>query len=178
VDFKNTILIMTSNLGAEIIRNQQSLGFQSTSTDQSYEKMKEMLVKEVERAFRPEFLNRVDDVIVFKQLTRADMKDVIEIELKGVKERLEDRKIHLDLTADAKEFLIDQGFNPDYGARPIKRAIERFVEDPLSEAVLRGEFQDKNRIHVRLKEGHLYFDAEGGPPEETSETVPMTETAE
>ncbi|MHC5040540.1 MAG: ATP-dependent Clp protease ATP-binding subunit, partial [Planctomycetota bacterium] len=178
VDFKNTILIMTSNLGAEVIKNQQGLGFQSTSSDQSYERMKELLVKEVERAFRPEFLNRVDDVIVFQQLTREDMKEVIEIEMKGVKERLEDRKILLDLGADAKEFLIDQGFNPDYGARPIKRAIERFIEDPLSESILRGEFKGKNRITVRVKENHLFFDAVAEGEEGEEEPVPAVEAEE
>ncbi|MHC5036318.1 MAG: ATP-dependent Clp protease ATP-binding subunit, partial [Planctomycetota bacterium] len=176
VDFKNTILIMTSNLGAEVIKNQQSLGFQSTATDQSYERMKEMLVKEVERAFRPEFLNRVDDVIVFKQLTREDMNEVIEIEMRGVKERLADRKITLELTNDAKGFLIDQGFNPDYGARPIKRAIERFIEDPLSESILRGEFKGKNLITVRVKEEHLFFDA--GTEEGEEEPMAVSEAKE
>jgi len=177
VDFKNTILIMTSNLGGDVIKNQASLGFQSTTSDQSYEKMKEMLVKEVERAFRPEFLNRVDDVIVFRQLTRDDMKAVIEIEIKGVKERLEDRKILLDMSEDAKEFLIDQGFNPDYGARPIRRAIERFIEDPLSESILRGEFKGKNRIFVRVKDDHLYFDA-SNIEEEEKETAITASRAE
>ncbi|MHC4598977.1 MAG: ATP-dependent Clp protease ATP-binding subunit [Planctomycetota bacterium] len=178
VDFKNTILIMTSNLGAEVIKNQQGLGFQSTSSDQSYERMKELLVKEVERAFRPEFLNRVDDVIVFQQLTREDMKEVIDIEMKGVKERLEDRKIYLDLDPAAKEFLIDQGYNPDYGARPIKRAIERFIEDPLSESILRGEFKGKNRITVRVKDDHLFFDATSSGEEEEEEPVPAAEVGE
>ncbi|MCU0722271.1 MAG: ATP-dependent Clp protease ATP-binding subunit [Planctomycetes bacterium] len=159
VDFKNTILIMTSNLGADVIKNQQSLGFQATSADTSYEKMKELLIKEVERAFRPEFLNRVDDVIVFKQLTRLNMVSIIEIELKGVKARLSDRKIRLELTEEAKEFLIAQGFNPDFGARPLRRAIEKFIEDPLSESILRGEFKDANVINVRLKDGHPYFDS-------------------
>jgi len=178
VDFKNTILIMTSNLGAEVIKSQQALGFQSTSKDQSYEKMKEMLVKEVERAFRPEFLNRVDDVIVFKQLTREDMKGVIEIEIKGVKQRLQDRNIELELTEPSKEFLIDQGYNPDYGARPIKRAIERFIEDPLSEAILRGEFQESSRILVKTSEDHLFFESMGNVDDEEGKPVPLSEAKE
>jgi ATP-dependent Clp protease ATP-binding subunit ClpC len=175
IDFKNTILIMTSNLGADVIKNQQALGFQATSADTSYEKMKDLLIKEVERAFRPEFLNRVDDVIVFQQLTRANMVNIIEIELKGVKARLSDRKIRLELSEEAKEFLIAQGYNPDFGARPLRRAIEKYIEDPLSESILRGEFKDANLISVRLKDGHIYFDSIREDPKKPVEVAKAEE---
>jgi ATP-dependent Clp protease ATP-binding subunit ClpC len=168
VDFKNTLLILTSNIGAAVIKNQQTLGFQATSTDQSYEKMKELLVREVENHFRPEFLNRVDEIIVFKQLNRVDLKEVIEIELRGVKGRLKDRGIDLVVSEEAKNFLIDKGYNPDFGARPLRRTIERLIEDPLSEEILKGGLTENETLRVEVRDGHIYFQA-SGPCEEEPE---------
>ncbi len=148
VDFRNVILIMTTNAGAEAIKNESAFGFQKPDDDASYDSMKERVTEQIERVFRPEFLNRLDDVIVFRHLTDADLKDVIDLELAKVRERLEERGYGLELTNDAKEFLIKKGANLDYGARPLRRAIENFVEDPLSEELLRGEFQGKDRIVV------------------------------
>ena len=159
VDFKNTILIMTSNVGAHMLKNQASLGFQSTTTDMGYEKMKEALMREVEKEFRPEFLNRLDDVIVFKPLTRDDMTRIVDIELSGVTGRLADNKVELIVTSEAKAWLIDQGFNPDYGARPLRRSVEQHVEDPMAEEVLRGSFKNGAIVTVRVKDAHLFFDS-------------------
>jgi ATP-dependent Clp protease ATP-binding subunit ClpC len=170
VDFRNTLIIMTSNVGAQILKNQSTLGFQSTSSDKTYEKMKDMLVKEVEHHFRPEFLNRVDEIIVFKQLDRNDLKKVIEIELAGVKERLQQRNIFMEVTEEAKELLITEGYNPDFGARPLRRTIERRIEDPLSEEILKGAFGEACELLVEVRDGHIFFlpkvKAEEPEPEE------------
>ena len=148
VDFRNTILIMTTNAGADAIKNESSLGFQKPDDDASYDSMKERVGEEIEKVFRPEFLNRVDDVIIFRHLTSEDLKEVIDLELSKVRERLLDRGFQLVLTDDAKSFIIKKGSNLDYGARPLRRAIENYVEDPLSEELLKGEFEGKNRIVV------------------------------
>ncbi|MEC7500269.1 MAG: ATP-dependent Clp protease ATP-binding subunit [Planctomycetota bacterium] len=148
VDFRNTILIMTTNAGADAIKNESSLGFQKPDDDASYDSMKERVGEEIEKVFRPEFLNRVDDVIIFRHLTSENLKEVIDLELSKVRERLLDRGFQLVLTDDAKSFIIKKGSNLDYGARPLRRAIENYVEDPLSEELLKGEFEGKNRIVV------------------------------
>ncbi|HKS16066.1 MAG TPA: ATP-dependent Clp protease ATP-binding subunit [Planctomycetota bacterium] len=158
VDFRNTILIMTSNIGADVLKNQTTLGFKKVQTDGSYQAMKEMLTKEVEKHFRPEFLNRLDDVIVFRPLSREDLTHIIHLEMKGVENRVAKKGIKIELNNEALEFLIDAGYNPDYGARPLKRAIERLIEDPLSESILRGEFLDAKVIQIRIKDKHLFFD--------------------
>ena len=158
VDFRNTILIMTSNIGADVLKNQTTLGFKKVNSDGSYLAMKEMLTKEVEKHFRPEFLNRLDDVIVFRPLSREDLTHIIQLEMKGVEVRVAKKGLRIELTPEATEYLIDQGYNPDYGARPLKRAIERLIEDPLSESILRGEFLDAKEIKIRLKDKHLFFD--------------------
>jgi ATP-dependent Clp protease ATP-binding subunit ClpC len=157
VDFRNTILIMTSNIGADLIKNQAPMGFGKTTEEVTYDRMKEKLLKEVEKHFRPEFLNRLDDVIVFRTLTREDMGQVAEIELSSVRERLSDRGIEIQLTDEAKTFIVDQGYNPDLGARPIKRSIERLIEDPLSEELLSGRFDSAKAIRIIVNEGHLEF---------------------
>ena len=156
VDFKNVILLMTSNIGAELIKNQSGFGFGKKSAEASYDKMKELLQKEVEHHFRPEFLNRVDDTIVFKALTKEDLQSIVELELNKVFKRLVEHGLKLELNEQAKEFLIDKGYNPEFGARPLRRAIEHYIEDPLSESMLRGEFKGKNLIKIEvLDEEHL-----------------------
>ncbi len=161
VDFKNVILIMTSNIGAELIKNQSGFGFGKKSADANYEKMKEILQKEVERNFRPEFINRVDDIIVFRPLSREDLQSIVEYELAKVFKRLIDHGLRLELTTQAKEFLIDKGFNPEFGARPLRRAIEHYLEDPLSEAVLRSDFKGKNVVQIDIwDEDHLKFEGQ------------------
>ncbi|GAJ10472.1 unnamed protein product, partial [marine sediment metagenome] len=143
IDFKNVILIMTSNIGADLIKNQSGFGFGKKSPEANYEKMKDVLQKEVEHHFRPEFLNRLDDTIVFRALTRKDLQTIVGYELAKVFKRLTEHGLTMELTDQAKEFLIDKGYNPEFGARPLRRAIEHYIEDPLSEAVLAGTFKDK-----------------------------------
>jgi ATP-dependent Clp protease ATP-binding subunit ClpC len=161
VDFKNVILIMTSNIGAELIKNQAGFGFGKKSAEANYEKMKEVLQKEVERNFRPEFINRVDETIVFRPLSREDLQSIVEYELAKVFKRLIDHGLKLELSPQAKEFLIEKGYNPEFGARPLRRAIEHYIEDPLSESVLRGDFKGKNLVKIDVKdEDHLKFEGE------------------
>ncbi len=149
VDFRNVIMIMTTNAGAEAIKNESAFGFQRPDDDAGYDSMKERVNEHIERVFRPEFLNRLDDVIIFRHLTTDDLKEVIDMELSSVRARLEDRGFGLVLTDDAKDFLIKEGCKSlDYGARPLRRAIESRVEDPLSEELLRGEFQGMDEIVV------------------------------
>jgi ATP-dependent Clp protease ATP-binding subunit ClpC len=148
VDFRNVILIMTTNAGAEAIKNEAAFGFRKEDADTSYEGMKERVMERIERVFRPEFLNRLDDVIVFRHLNTDDLKLVIDLELKKVRERLMERGLKLELTDSAKEFLIKKGSNTDFGARPLRRAVENYIEDPLSEELLKGEFQGKDTIVV------------------------------
>ncbi|HEV7223211.1 MAG TPA: ATP-dependent Clp protease ATP-binding subunit, partial [Pirellulales bacterium] len=171
VDFRNTILIMTTNAGAEAIKNESAFGFQKPEDDATYESMKSRVNERIEKVFRPEFLNRVDDVIVFRHLNVEDLKEVVDLELSKVRNRLEDRGLKLVLTDEAKKFLIKKGSNTDFGARPLRRAIENYVEDPLSEELLKGEFQGKDTIMVEVKkvgeQKQLVFEgvvAEGAEP--------------
>ncbi|MCH2569855.1 MAG: ATP-dependent Clp protease ATP-binding subunit, partial [Planctomycetes bacterium] len=152
VDFKNTILILTTNAGADVIKSQSVFGFGKRDDDSSYGKMKERLEQEVERHFRPEFLNRVDEIIVFRHLIKDDLEKIIDIELAKVRERLLDRGITLTLSDESKAFIIENGTNLEYGARPLRRAIESYIEDPLSEELLKGEFKEKNTVTVEVKE--------------------------
>ena len=177
IDFKNVILIMTSNIGAELIKNSSGFGFGKKTPEANYEKMKDVLQKEVEHHFRPEFLNRVDDTIVFKALTRDDLVTIVEYELKKVFKRLTEHGLKLELSEQAKEFLIDKGYNPEFGARPLRRAIEHYIEDPLSEAVLAGKFHGKNLIKIDVQdEEHLKL--EGFQVKETRETEPAATKSE
>jgi len=148
VDFRNTILIMTTNAGAEAIKNESAFGFQKPDGDASYDSMKQRVMDQIERVFRPEFLNRLDDTIIFRHLTKDDLKDVIDYELAKVRERLLDRGLSIELTDEAKEFLVTKGSNLDYGARPLRRALEQRIEDPLSEELLQGAFEGKDTIVV------------------------------
>jgi ATP-dependent Clp protease ATP-binding subunit ClpC len=169
VDFKNIVLIMTSNIGADLIKNSSGFGFGKKTPEANYEKMKEMLHKEVERHFRPEFLNRLDDVIVLKALTREDLQVIVEFELVKVFKRLIEHGLKLELSEQAKEFLIDKGYNPEFGARPLRRAIEHYIEDPLSESLLQGRFKGEKLIKIDVQdEEHLKF--EGFKVEEPAES--------
>lgn len=152
VDFRNTILIMTTNAGAEAIKNESAFGFQKPDDDASYENMKGRVHEQIEKVFRPEFLGRMDDVIVFRHLTNDDLAQVVEMELGKVRERLSERNLKLVLTPEAKKYLVKKGSNLDFGARPLRRAIENFVEDPLSEELLKGEFQGMDTITIEVKE--------------------------
>ena len=176
VDFRNTVLIMTSNLGADTIKGGGTFGFRQKSVNADYDSMKSTLMKEIERFFRPEFLNRLDDVIVFHPLTREDLVQIIEYEVDKVAKRLRQQGINLELAQPAKDFLIEKGYSPDYGARPLRRAIGQYIEDPLSEMLLSGDTINKGKIVVTRKDGddgkpqeHLYFDMQDKPPEPAPE---------
>ncbi len=175
VDFRNTILIMTTNAGADAIKNEASFGFQKPDDDASYESMKNRVTEEIEKVFRPEFINRVNDIIVFHHLKEEDLKHVVDLELGKVRKRLEEKGLTLNLSADAKEFLIKKGSNTDYGARPLRRAIETYIEDPLAEELLKGEFAGKDTIDVAVKtvgdKKQLVFDGTTSKPAEPLEPV-------
>ncbi len=157
VDFRNVILIMTSNIGANLIKNSAGLGFKAQDAHRNYEKMREMVLSEVERHFRPEFLNRLDEPVVFNQLERSDLDRIVHIEIEKVTERLADRKISISLDDAARAFLVDKGFHADYGARPLKRAIEQRLEDPLAEEVLRGHYENGAHLAVTVGDNELVF---------------------
>jgi ATP-dependent Clp protease ATP-binding subunit ClpC len=161
VDFKNVILIMTSNLGADVIKGGATFGFGKRSEVQDYERMRKSLMGEVEKFFRPEFINRLDDVVVFRPLLKEDLVTIIEFELSKVRKRLADKGMKMELDFAAKDFLIDKGYNPDFGARPLRRALGQYIEDPLAENLLMGEFKSGDEIHVTRVEGqdHLTFKA-------------------
>ena len=182
VDFKNVVLIMTSNIGADRITSQATFGFEKRDEQLSYEKMKEMLTNEVERYFRPEFLNRVDELVVFHKLTREDLQNIVTLEMGKVEERLRQKNLKLELTPEAKDYLVDKGTDEKFGARPLRRAIEQSVEDPLSERILRGEFAGKHRIVVSVGEdsgGNRKLEFEGSAEEpEPQEPVAAAQSAD
>ncbi len=170
IDFKNTILIMTTNIGAQEITGRTHFGFGKKDDQTSYAKMKETLKAAMEQNFRPEFLNRVDDIIVFRGLTKEDLKRIIDIELSKVTKRLKEKDLTLVMSDEAKEFLIDKGTSLEYGARPLRRAIEHHLEDPLSEDLLRGSFAGKDTITVKVHEvdgeKKLFFESTSTTPHE------------
>jgi len=159
VDFKNTVIIMTSNLGGrQIVSGGKHLGFkQVEGSAAQFQSIKSTVQDELKRAFNPEFLNRIDDVIVFHALSRDDMRNIVKILLGQVKERLRAQEIQLDASDEAVEFLIDRGFDPSLGARPLKRAIQKFLEDPFAEYILRGQWPAGARIRVERNNDQLEF---------------------
>jgi ATP-dependent Clp protease ATP-binding subunit ClpC len=169
VDFKNAILIMTTNIGAEQIIGKVTFGFTKKDAESTYEKMKDTIKQVMEGSFRPEFLNRVDDIIVFRSLAKEDMKNIIGIELTKVEKRLKEKNLTLNLTEEAKDLLIEKGYNTEFGARPLRRAIEHLLEDPLAEELLKGAFVGKDTLNVRVAEvdgeKKLVFEATGTVPQ-------------
>jgi len=177
VDFRNVILIMTSNLGADVIKGGAQFGFNKRSEVQDYEKIKKALMGEVEKFFRPEFINRLDDVIVFRPLVRDDLNHIIEFELAKVRKRLEEKGMNLDLDQPAKDFLIEKGYNPDFGARPLRRAIGQYVEDPLAENLLAGDFTSGDSITATREEGKDHLTFKSTRPESEPAALPPAEPA-
>jgi ATP-dependent Clp protease ATP-binding subunit ClpC len=157
VDFRNTVVLMTSNVGAETVRRQTSIGFGRASEEADYGKMREKILDEAKKAFRPEFLNRLDDVIVFRSLSRSDLVEILGLEVNKVMERLKNKSIRIELSEAAKAFLVEKGFDPLYGARPMRRAVERYLEDPLAEEILRGNLTGTEPIHVEVESDKLVF---------------------
>jgi ATP-dependent Clp protease ATP-binding subunit ClpC len=158
VDFKNTVIIMTSNVGAELIRKTGSLGFKAQKEEVTYQEMKDKLLEEVKRTFKPEFLNRIDDIIVFRQLVKEDLQKIIDIEVGFVAGRLREQNITLEVTPEAKDFLIEKGFDPVFGARPLKRTIQRFLEDPLAQDIISKKFKEGSVVKVIRKNEELILE--------------------
>jgi len=153
IDFRNTIVIMTSNVGAELIKKQTSLGFGAPKAEESYTGMKAKIIEAAKKLFKPEFLNRLDDMLVFRTLDKPALERIVDLESAKVAERLKTKSITLTLDEPAKLFLIEKGYDPAYGARPMRRAVERYLEDPLAEALLRGELPRESKITVTRGEG-------------------------
>jgi len=157
VDFRNTVILLTSNVGAQMVSSQANIGFRKPSDQGDYDAMKEKIMDEAKRAFKPEFLNRLDDVIVFRSLDRESLVTILTLETEKVLTRLKSKNIDLVLSDKAKDFLVEKGYDPDYGARPMRRAVERYLEDPLAEEILKGSLLDNLRINVIVEEDHLVF---------------------
>jgi ATP-dependent Clp protease ATP-binding subunit ClpC len=157
VDFRNTIVLLTSNVGAETVRRQTSIGFGNATDEASYEKMRDKIMDEAKKSFRPEFLNRLDGVIVFRSLSKPDLIQILELEVKKVGVRLKGRNIEIVLDDKAKNFLVEKGYDPIYGARPMRRAVERHLEDPLAEEILRGHVHENEPIQVSVEGDKLIF---------------------
>jgi ATP-dependent Clp protease ATP-binding subunit ClpC len=161
IDFRNTIITMTSNVGAEILRRQTTMGFAATKPlgEHEFEAMRDRLLEEAKKVFKPEFINRLDDIIVFHQLTKADLMQIVELEVAKVLRRVKAKEVHIELEQSAKEFLIEKGYDPQYGARPMRRAVERYLEDPFAEELLRGNVKGGDVVHVGVNNGKLVFTA-------------------
>jgi ATP-dependent Clp protease ATP-binding subunit ClpC len=163
IDFRNTIILLTSNVGAETIRKNSTIGFNVGNEEQNYEKMRDKIMDEAKRAFRPEFMNRLDDIIVFNSLNKPDLIEILDLEINKVMGRLKAKSIQLVLDQKAKDFLVEKGYDPIYGARPMRRAVERFLEDPLAEEILRGKLQDNVPITVTVEGDKLGFTQPAAP---------------
>ncbi|ACD82301.1 ATP-dependent Clp protease ATP-binding subunit [Candidatus Methylacidiphilum infernorum] len=170
IDFRNTIIIMTSNVGAEMGLKPGVLGFRSKQDEVSYEQMKERMMETVKRTFKPEFLNRVDDIIVFRSLNREDMVKIVQLEVNKVAERLKSKKLSIQLTEAAIDFLIEKGYEPAYGARPLRRAVEKYVENAIAEELLKGKFAESTVVEVDAREGMLIFTPKQAPIESSSQS--------
>jgi ATP-dependent Clp protease ATP-binding subunit ClpC len=157
VNFRNTIILMTSNVGSDTIKKQSTLGFSPITDQNSYEQMRDKIMEEAKKTFRPEFLNRLDDIIVFRSLTKPDLITILDLEINKVMTRLKNRNILLQPDEKAKDFLVEKGYDPQYGARPMRRSVERFLEDPLAEEILKGVFHEGEPIHVTVDKDRLVF---------------------
>ncbi|MGO9477040.1 MAG: ATP-dependent Clp protease ATP-binding subunit [Limisphaerales bacterium] len=157
VNFRNCIILMTSNVGSDVIKRTSTLGFSPINDEATYEKMRERIMDEAKKMFRPEFLNRLDDVIVFRSFTKPDLIQILDLEVSKVLERLRHKNIKLALDDKAKDFLVEKGYDPQYGARPMRRAVERFLEDPLAEEILKGSLHQGEPITVTADKDKLVF---------------------
>jgi len=157
IDFRNTIIILTSNVGAELIKKQTSLGFGAPKADDNYDTMRDKILEETKRVFKPEFLNRLDDIIVFHTLTKPNLVTIVDLEVSKVVTRLKNKSIHIELDPAAHELLIEKGYDPAYGARPMRRAVERYLEDPMAEELLRGTIKEGDTVKVTRAGEKLQF---------------------
>lgn len=159
IDFRNTIIIMTSNVGAEHVKKNNTMGFTNSTDEMSYDMLKEKMIDSAKKTFKPEFLNRLDDLIVFRPLKKEDMSQIVYIEVKKIMDRLKARQIEIELSPEAITFLIDKGYDPVYGARPLRRAVEKHLEDPIAEEILRGKIKNSSKVQVSVAEGVLCFES-------------------
>ena len=160
VDFRNTILIMTSNVGAHILQRNSSLGFSAGNADDDFDKIKDKIMDEAKKTFKPEFLNRLTEIVIFRPLVKESMRAIVDLELKKITDRLKEKKLKLDISDEVKEFLIDNGYDSKLGARPLRRAVEKYLEDSLAEEVLSGSLRKNKSIRVLItddEEPSLYF---------------------
>ena len=157
VNFRNTIILLTSNVGSELIKKNSTLGFSPIKDESSYEKMREKILEESKRVFKPEFLNRMDEIVVFRTLTKPDLLQILDLEIQKVSDRLKHQKINLTFDEKAKDLLVEKGYDPTYGARPMRRAVERHLEDPLAEEILRGSLHETDPVLVTVEEGKIVF---------------------
>jgi ATP-dependent Clp protease ATP-binding subunit ClpC len=171
INFRNTIILMTSNVGAETIKKQSTMGFSPINDENSYERMREKIMDEAKRQFRPEFLNRLDDIIVFRSLTKPDLIEILDLEIGKVMERLKAKNLVLNLDAKAKDFLVEKGYDPTYGARPMRRSVERYLEDPLAEELLKGNLHEGEPVEVTAEGGKLTFSQKATPAAGTEATL-------
>ncbi len=168
VDFRNTIILLTSNVGSDTLRKQGTIGFTPPTEQNTYEQMRDRILEEAKKVFRPEFLNRLDDVIVFRALTKPDLIQILDLEVRKVMDRLQRKNVHLVLDDKAKEFLTQKGYDPMYGARPMRRAVERYLEDPLAEEIIRGHLHENEPILVTVEGDKLVFKQEAQAPNAVS----------
>jgi ATP-dependent Clp protease ATP-binding subunit ClpC len=157
VDFRNTVIIMTSNVGARIIEKATPLGFQRRESEKVYENIKDSVLNELRKTFNPEFLNRVDEIVVFHPLEKEHLFSIIDLLIEETNQQLLDQELVLEVSQEVKEWILDQYYKPAYGARPMKRAVQKVIENPLSEEILKGKFKGANRIKVLLEAGMPVF---------------------
>jgi len=164
VDFRNTIILLTSNVGAERLKKGATMGFTAPDDEQDYERMKENLTEEAKKVFRPEFLNRFDDIVVFRSLGREELTQILDLELAKVEKRLAQRDIHFELDEAARDLLLDKGHDPTYGARPMRRSVEKYLEDPMAEEIIRGDLREGETISISAEDDQLVFTQKKAEP--------------
>jgi ATP-dependent Clp protease ATP-binding subunit ClpC len=174
IDFRNTIIILTSNIGAELIKKQSVMGFGGNQRDEAkYDVMRDKILEEAKKVLKPEFINRLDDLIVFHPLAKKELYRIVDLEISKVVERIKTKEILIELDELAKDFLADKGYDPDYGARPMRRAVERHLEDPMAEELLRGTIKSGDIVKVSALDGKLTFTV----PESATAGEPAGEVA-
>jgi ATP-dependent Clp protease ATP-binding subunit ClpC len=169
IDFRNTIIIMTSNVGADLLKKQTVMGFGAPLEGHDYVSMRDKILEETKRVFKPEFLNRLDEIIVFHSLGKPELLRIVDLEVNKVLTRIKAKEVHIELIQSAKEFLIEKGYDPQYGARPMRRAVERYLEDPLAEELLRGHVKTGDRVEVvAADDGKLTFHVAESQPQSST----------
>jgi ATP-dependent Clp protease ATP-binding subunit ClpC len=155
VDFKNTVIVMTSNLGSQTVRSAAPLGFANGDQTEAFARTREQMLAELRRTFRPELLNRIDEIVVFQPLTREQIEQIVDIMLDRVREQLRERGISLEATEPARALLATEGFDPQFGARPLRRTVQRLVENPIARGILQGEYREGDTVVLDVEDGKI-----------------------